>query len=200
MEDPELHTIFPELGVRHGALAQAFHWLTALLVLLALATGTDGLEQPLYSKSQHQRLHLHETLGVLVFALTALRAVWRVIESRREWPGPWPRRGLLAGTVRAALYALMATLPLTGLLTVWLTGHAVALPWGIELGSRLPSDVALTETIAALHGWLADAMLWLIGVHASLVLYHHWILKDGLFHSMWPRRLFQGPIRRDSSR
>jgi cytochrome b561 len=48
-------------------------------------------------------------------------------------------------------------------------------------------------TIARIHTWLGDAILWLAGLHALAGLYHHVVLKDGVLASMLPRWL---PLRR----
>lgn len=42
-------------------------------------------------------------------------------------------------------------------------------------------------TIARIHSWLGDAILWLAGFHALAGLYHHIVLKDGVLVSMLPR-------------
>jgi cytochrome b561 len=44
-------------------------------------------------------------------------------------------------------------------------------------------------TVATIHTWLGDAILWLAGFHALAGLYHHFILKDGVLVSMLPRWL-----------
>jgi cytochrome b561 len=47
---------------------------------------------------------------------------------------------------------------------------------------------ALGESIASLHTWLGDAILWVAGLHAVAGLYHHFILKDRALLPMLPER------------
>src|SRR5437868_15283844 len=54
---------------RHGAVAQALHWVTAILVLVAFIYGPGGSEQRVYSAARDVDRRLHETLGLCVLAL-----------------------------------------------------------------------------------------------------------------------------------
>ena len=57
--------------IRYGTVAQAFHWLTAALVLSAwLVAGHD----------RSPTIVLHETLGLAVFAVVAARLIWRLFD------------------------------------------------------------------------------------------------------------------------
>jgi len=39
-----------------------------------------------------------------------------------------------------------------------------------------------------LHGYLGWTMLALVGVHAAMALWHHYVLKDRVLLAMLPRR------------
>jgi cytochrome b561 len=47
---------------------------------------------------------------------------------------------------------------------------------------------AVGKTIAEIHTWLGDTILWVAGLHAVAGLYHHFVLKDGVLTSMLPLR------------
>jgi cytochrome b561 len=63
----------------------------------------------------------------------------------------------------------------------------------VEIPARLGVSHDAGSTIARIHTWLGDAILWLAGLHALAGLYHHVVLKDGVLASMLPRWL---PLRR----
>ena len=69
---------------RYGSLAQAFHWLTALLVLIAFLVSEGGPPTRVYSEARASTLLLHETLGFAVFWLLVARLVWRLFDSVPE--------------------------------------------------------------------------------------------------------------------
>ena len=72
--------------VRYGAVAQALHWITAILVLVAFIYGPGGTEQRVYSAAKDADRQLHETLGLCVLVLTTLRLAWRLVEPRPDPP------------------------------------------------------------------------------------------------------------------
>ncbi|TAL87184.1 MAG: hypothetical protein EPN74_02555, partial [Rhodanobacter sp.] len=55
----------------------------------------------------------------------------------------------------------------------------------------LSESHALGVRIAEIHTWLGDAIMWLAGLHALASLFHHFVLKDGVFASMLPRWLLR---------
>jgi cytochrome b561 len=49
---------------RYGLVAQALHWPTAVLVLIAFTFGPDGSEQRVYAPQTDFERQLHETFGI----------------------------------------------------------------------------------------------------------------------------------------
>lgn len=169
-------------------MAQAFHWLTAVLVLVAFIYGPGGSEQRVYSAARDFDRQLHETLGLCVLALVVLRLLWRLVDTRPE-PVPVARwMGIAAKAVQVALYLLLFAVPLTAIAGAWLEGHPLTLLGGLEIAPRLAQAHATGTLVAEIHTWLGDAVLWLAGLHALAALAHHFILRDGVLVSMLPGR------------
>jgi len=167
--------------------AQVLHWLTAILVLIAFIYGPGGSEERVYSAARDFERQLHETLGLGVLVLAALRVLWRAVDRHPEPPPVARWMSISAGIVQAALYVLLVAVPLTAISGAWLEGHAVTLLGGVTLPTPLVERHALGAKIAEVHGWLGDAIIWLAGAHALAGLFHHYILKDGVLRSMLPR-------------
>jgi len=174
---------------RYGKVAQALHWATALLVLIAFIYGPGGSEERVFSAARDFDRQLHETLGLCVFALVAVRAMWRLVDQRPEPPQVprWMRRASLF--VQGMLYVLLFAVPLSAIAGSWLEGHALTLLGGLEIASPLAKSHELGASIAEIHTWLGDTILWLAGFHAIAGLYHHFVLKDEVLESMLPRWL-----------
>jgi cytochrome b561 len=85
-----------------------------------------------------------------------------------------------------ALYLLLFALPLTAISGAWLEGHPVTLLAGVQIAPLLPLAHDLGATVARIHTWLGDAILWVAGLHALAALFHHWVLKDDVLVSMAP--------------
>ncbi len=174
---------------RYGGIEQVFHWLTAILVLVAFVYGPGGSEQHVYSPARDADRHLHETLGLLVFALTPLRLCWRTVDKRPDPPAVPRWMGWLAKAVQVLLYLVLLALPITAATGAWLEGHPLTLLGGTSIPSPLATRHDIGASLAELHGWLGDIVLWLAGAHALAALYHHFFLSDGVLVSMLPRWL-----------
>lgn len=169
---------------KYSAVGQSIHWLTVILVLTAFLFGPGGPESRIYDSAHDLGRQIHETLGLSVFTLVIIRLIWRA--GARIPPPPdvprWMR--IAAKVVRVALYTLMIILPVTAISGAWLEGHDLTLLGGVSIAPRLAESHQLGETIAEIHGWLGDTILWVAGFHASAALFHHAILGDGVLASM----------------
>jgi cytochrome b561 len=173
---------------RYSAVAQAIHWATAILVLVAFIFGPGGSEQRVYSAAQNFDRQLHETLGLCVLVLVVLRVLWRRVDTRPAALSVSRWMNLAAKAVQVVLYVLLFAVPLTSITGAWLEGHPLTLLGGVEVAPFFPSSHALGAWFASLHTWLGDAILWVAGVHALAALYHHFVLRDRVLISMLPGR------------
>lgn len=172
---------------RYSTAEQVLHWATAILVLVAFLYGPGGSETRVYSAARDFDRRLHETLGLCVLLLTAIRVAWRSFDKRPDPPAvpKWMDAG--AKFVQGLLWALLFAVPLTAITGAWLEAHP--LTWlGGDIGPWLPKSHAAGAKIARLHTWLGDTILWVAGFHALAAIYHHFILRDGVLRSMLPGR------------
>ncbi len=179
--------------VRYGALAQSFHWVTAVLVLVAFIYGPGGSETRVYSSAVDFDRQLHETLGLAVFVIAALRLLWRTLDAHPSFPANPRWMEGASKIVQGLLYVLMLALPVTAVTGAWLEGHPLTLLGGRHIGPALSPAHDVGAAIAAVHGWLGDAIMWLAGLHAVAAIFHHVVMRDGVLVSMMPQWL---PLRR----
>lgn len=170
---------------RYSSLEQALHWATAILVVAAFIYGPGGSESRVYSEAREFDRRLHETLGLGVLVLTAIRLAWRAFDARPDPPAVPRWMGIAAKSVQVLLYLLLFAVPLTAITGAWLEGHP--LTWlGGDIGPLIGKSHATGEKIAEFHTWLGDTILWVAGLHALAALYHHFALRDGVLRSMLP--------------
>src|SRR5438552_15470074 len=74
----------------YGIIAQAFHWLVALLVLAQLGIGLYAANLPV-SLARLRWLSHHKSLGLAILALVLLRLGWRALNRPPGLPGSLPR-------------------------------------------------------------------------------------------------------------
>jgi cytochrome b561 len=177
----------------YGAISQAFHWVTAALVLIAFIYGPGGSEQHVYASNRDFDRQLHETLGVTVLVLTTARVLWRMVAARPDPPEVARWMGIASRSVQGLLYVLLFAVPLTAITGAWLEGHPLILLSGVRIAPMIASSHSTGESIAEIHTLLGDAILWVAGLHAAAALFHHYVLKDGVLLSMLPRRFSKTP-------
>ena len=61
----------------YGSLARAFHWTIAGLLLLQIPLAFYMVDQPL-GPDKLGNYATHKSIGLLIFAVTALRLAWRL--------------------------------------------------------------------------------------------------------------------------
>jgi len=140
-----------------------------------------------YAASSDFERQLHETLGLLVFALSAVRLVWRAFDTHPQPPQLAPLMAMASKAVQVTLYFLLFAVPLTAILGAWFEGHPLTLIAGLQIHAPFGISHQTGAVIASMHTWLGDAILWLAGLHAFAAIYHHVFLEDGVLSAMLPQ-------------
>jgi len=167
--------------------AQLIHWLIAAAVLATFIISAGGPESRVYSPERADQLLVHETLGFAVFLLAILSLAWRFVDQPPAAPmTAWMR--ISSRLVQAVLSILLVLTPASAVSGAWLSGHPLTLATIGPVGPFFPVARGLGRTIAEVHSWLGDALIWLAGLHAAAALFHHFVLKDGVLVAMLPWR------------
>ncbi len=163
------------------------HWLMAALIFIALALGVWASLLP-RDDFRSGVLFVHKSIGLTVFALVALRIVWRLVVGAPEYAEPlgW----LTHSAARAghlALYALMIAMPVSGYLTTAAGGHDV--PWfGLfSVPSLVGKNKFLDQAASQAHFVFAWAIAIVLALHLAAVVWHARIKRDTVLTRMWPR-------------
>jgi len=175
---------------RYGTVAMVIHWSMAVLLIVLVALGLYMVSLPDvgFDTRKIALILYHKELGVLAFALVALRWVWRlgnVLPHLAENLPDWQK--LTARFVHLCFYALMFAMPITG----WLMSSAAGIPVSVLGSFQLPDlighDDVLFRAFVEIHRWLGYALTTCILVHTGAALSHHLIFKDETLRKMLPR-------------
>ena len=164
---------FLSTRLRYGAVAQAFHWATFILLATAwlVAHGDTRL--------------LHETLGLTVFVLVIARLLWRAFD-RRPHHDMSLAVELGSKLVHWLLYGMLIAIPATAIIGLWLGGHPVTV-YGIgHIGPYVAESRQLGRQVMRFHYLLANAIVLVAGFHSAAALFHHFFMKDGVLMAMLP--------------
>lgn len=140
-----------------GLISRFAHWATATLILALIPMGIFMSVLPKSSPDRAMFVEVHQTVGLVVIALVAIRLTWLVASRPPALPtslAPWERR--LAVPTHAGLYALILAMPITGLLLTTASGADLSFfGWDIPRLAR-PQTAPLWDQ---LHNWILPALL-----------------------------------------
>lgn len=178
----------------YDSLSRALHWLTAIAVIAAFTLGPEHFGRQMrqgMDPATHWDIVVHESLGILVMALTLLRLLWVAVRPAKPTFDMAAWMHTVAKATHGLLWLALLAVPVSALLALGTEGHPLTLLGGIRVDT-LPitgqSPLADLADWGDVHKWLGDAILWLSGLHAVAAIYHHFVLKDGVLRAMLPKR------------
>jgi cytochrome b561 len=174
-------------AARYGAIAQTLHWLTAIAVIVAWPLEQFRWAFP-KGPPRDLALWTHMTLGQFVIVFLVARLVLRFVNPP---PPPEPttfgRLQEIASRIsHYALYLLLIVVPCVGIVVQLKGGHPLPVLGAFDFASPWPADRATVRNVLFVHQWLANALLFLAGIHAIAALIHHYALRDRTLVRMLP--------------
>lgn len=129
--------------------------------------------------------NIHESIGITLLVVTLFRLGWRW----RHPPPPAPPQPAVlrwaAGATHAALYGLLLTMPVVGLLATNAWGFPLRWFGLVPVPSPVGRSEAWAPLLTSLHGWMALALGLLLLAHAGAALLWHGLLRrDGVLRRM----------------
>lgn len=171
---------------RYSRALVSLHWLMFLLFVAVYATIELRVLFPKGTDTRELMKALHFMLGLSVMLMVVLRlgARWfsaKPVPDTTTTLQAWTHR--LASAGHLALYALMIGMPMLGWLYLSAAGKPIPF-FGLELPALMSPDKAFSKNIKELHEAIGTAGYWLIGMHVTAALGHHYLLKDRLLERM----------------
>ena len=154
----------------YSGLQIGLHWATALLIAANYFI-SDGMGEALDAHLAGDPVVgltpvWHVWAGTLLLALVIVRLVVRFVAGAPAVPGTKTLAERAADAGHWLLYALMLAVPALGAIT-WF---------------------GRTNSTGDLHVLLMNGLMLLILGHATMAIFHHYVLKDGLLRKMAPVR------------
>jgi cytochrome b561 len=170
---------------RWGALAQLFHWLIVVLLIVQvwLAERADELT----GMGKLRELAKHKSVGITILMLVILRLLWRSSNPHPPLPDsmkPYERR--LAHFSHVALYLLLFAIPLSGWTMSSARGFPVSWFGFFQLPDLVPKSRPLYEWLVITHVTLVCVLAAVVTLHIAGALKHHLVHKDDVLKRMLP--------------
>ncbi len=172
---------------RYGGIAQLFHWLTALLIVVMYALGWYMADLELADPSKFALYQIHKSIGITIFVLAVLRLLWRLTHPAPPLPetmSSWER--LAAEAAHWGLYGLILIQPLIGVLQSNAANFPIVFWGGYELPALLAPNETLDKLLVDAHHLLANVLAGMVLLHVAAALRHHVLLKDDVLRRMLP--------------
>lgn len=167
-----------------SVLSRILHWLMAAMVLAMLGIGVAMVAS---LADYHALVSIHRPLGIAILLLVVVRYVNR----RLNPPPPFlatmsPLERRVATWSERLMYGLMFALPLVGWGMLSAGRYPVALFGPVHLPFILPHDATLFAVLRRAHTILAYLFFFTFVAHASAILFHTLVLRDGILKRMAP--------------
>jgi len=173
--------------VRYSRTAIALHWLIALLMICGFYLGWIMTDIPGFTPTKLKYVSWHKWIGVTVFALAVLRALWRATHQAPPMPVAMPTwQKAAAHATHALLYVLMLAIPISGYFFSSAAGVQVVYLGVLPLPTFIGPDQALKAILRTTHIALNYTLLVLFAMHVLAALKHQFVERDGLLARMIP--------------
>lgn len=165
---------------RYGCISRTLHWSMALLIVWQLLKLFDRIDDGEHWIGQ-TLVPWHISIGSLLLLLIVLRIIWAASQ-RNNRPEQDPATAGLVRIGHFLLYAAMALLPITGVLTMIGNGYGWS-PFGVQLVAR-GEKIEWMASLGGLHSPIAWLLLVMIIGHIGIALVHRFVKKDDVLGRM----------------
>ena len=172
---------------RFPPLMRFFHWLTAALVLTILCIGVAMVAS---LADYHRLVSIHRPLGILILIVVVIRYINRRFSTLPPFPATMSQQERwVASASELLLYSLLILQPLVGWGMLSAARYPITMFGAIHLFPILPHNVMLYAVLRRTHTILAYLLFLAFLAHFSAILFHTWVVRDGIFNRMAPWRV-----------
>lgn len=166
--------------------SRILHWVMAVAILAMLFIGVTMVASV---TKYHWLLAVHRPLGILILALAVIRLINRCCTTLPPFPPTMSaQERFMASSSEKLLYALMIAMPLIGWGMLSAGHYPIVMFGSVHLPPILPANPAVFAILRKAHTLLAYLFFATILAHLGAVLFHTFVVRDGLIRRMavWP--------------
>ena len=173
---------------RFTSLSRLLHWSMAAMFIAQLLLGVTMVASLSYYPLL---LAIHRPLGVAILAFAVIRLANRLTHRPPPFLATMSRaERRIATWSEYLLYALLLAQPLVGWTMLSAARYPVVLYGPVHLPGIAPHNITLYAGLRFTHSVLALLQFVTFTAHMCAVLFHTFVLRDGILDRMalWPTR------------
>ncbi len=179
----------PRGTASYNRVAQAVHWLVAVLAFAVVWLGWNVSAAPRNTPQRDLLMLVHQSVGLTILGVMVFRAWWRWHHPPPPLPPSLSRiERSLAWLTHVALYLLLLVMPLAGYLSMAAAGHAVSVFGLVSVPSFLPDNNRWSQVAIAIHLVGQYPLYLFVALHIAGALLHGAVRRDGVLERMLPLR------------
>ena len=192
MEAEAIAATRPRGTASYDRVAQAVHWLVAVLAFAVVWLGWTLAAAPRNTPQRDLLMLVHQSVGLTILGVMVFRAWWRWRHPPPPLPPSLSRIELsLAWLTHVALYVFLLVMPLAGYLSMAAAGHAVSVFGLVSIPPLLPDNPRWSQVAIAIHLVGQYPLYLLVALHIAGALFHGMVRRDGVIERMLPLRLLR---------
>jgi cytochrome b561 len=171
---------------RYTPVAQALHWVTAVLMLAAVILAWVFMSEPDQAADRFTNITLHKSLGQTIFFLAVFRLVWRRFHPPPPLAGRIARwEAVMARCSHWLLYAIMLVMPISGYILATAAARPSPYFW-LFYWPQPPLIPAVAHAALRVHLACQYAVYTFVGLHVLAVVWHVAVRRDEILGRMVP--------------
>jgi cytochrome b561 len=165
------------------------HWLMASLLFIAVPIAWVMVNMPGSAKLAGLLFTIHESIGLTVLTLVAIRLWWRA----RHAPPPLPKSFAILDRLAATvshwmLYVILVGMPVSGYLMNATSGFPTSY-FGLVTMPQLPKSETISSAAFWLHIAIGQWLLYaLVVLHLAATVWHVAVRRDNTLERMLPEQ------------
>jgi len=168
-------------------VAQALHWLVAVLAAIVVGFGWAAVAAPHNSPARNGLLLVHRSVGLTILGLMVFRALWRWRHPPPPLPPSFARfEAWLARLTHLGLYTAFVLMPFSGYVNSAAAGRPVSFFGLFAVPSVVPFSPRVSQWAIAVHLVAQYAVYSLVALHVAGALFHAILRRDGVLERMLP--------------
>lgn len=174
---------------RYTPTAQALHWIVAALIFSTLPIAWVMVNMPKSAHALDWLFTLHESIGITILVLIAVRLAWRASHLPPPLPDGLARFEKIAAiATHWLLYVILIGMPVSGYILNAAGGYPVSY-FGLFTLPGLPKNPVLADAATWIHVAIGQWLIYaLVLLHVTATAWHVAVRRDGVLERMLPRQ------------